>query len=147
MDNVAYALELVPFRSAGYSNGAFGLSGAMVRVGFSSFNNWANSGRYVSAQAQGMVCQGGGCHDKVLTQFSPSPLNGIGLLVPNVVSLNVGSEFLAPIGIMPGLRFLDMTSYQPGDEFSLGPDTWKVFPWYQKGGLSYQRAIAMLKVS
>lgn len=146
MDNSANALELVPFRCADYAGAGFGLSGSMVRAGFGSFNNWAGSGRSVSTQGQGMVCQGGGCHDKVLTHLSPSTLNGIGLLVPNVVALNVGDEFLAPIGIMPGLRFMDMTSYQSGDEFSLGPDSWKIFPWYQKGGLSYQRAIAMLKV-
>ncbi|MNE91947.1 hypothetical protein D3C80_1896190 [compost metagenome] len=78
----------------------------------------------------------------MLRDFSPNPLNGVGILLPNVVSLNVGDEFLSPIGVVPGIRYMDMTNYTPGDEFSLGPDTWKVFPWYQKGGLSVQRGIA-----
>lgn len=147
MDNGTYALELAPFRAADYWSGSNALAGSMVRVSFGSFNNWANSGRQVVTSLQGMVCQGGGCHDKPLMHFSPAPLNGFATLVPCVISLNVGDEFLCPIGTLPGLRFMDMTNYQARDEFTFGPDTWKVFPWYQKGGLSYQRAIAMLKVS
>jgi len=147
MDNASVGLELVPFRGADYMSGTPGLSGSMVRVGFGSFNNWANSGRLIITARQGMVAQGGGCHDKLLMHFSPSPLNGIATLVPCIISLNVGDEFLAPIGSMPGMRFMDMTNYQPGDEFTFGGDTWKVYPWYQKGGLSFQRALAMLKVA
>jgi hypothetical protein len=41
---------------------------------------------------------------------------------------------------------MDMTNYLPGDEFTIGSDTWKVFPWYTKGGIGYNRGIAYLKV-
>ncbi|MCY1296727.1 hypothetical protein D9M70_461330 [compost metagenome] len=142
VDHSGFAQELVPFRAADYVPSPNGTQGAMVRAAFGSFDNWACSGRTVTSTYQGMVCQGGGCHDKVLRDFSPNPLNGVGILLPNVVSLNVGDEFLSPIGVVPGIRYMDMTNYTPGDEFSLGPDTWKVFPWYQKGGLSVQRGIA-----
>lgn len=93
-----------------------------------------------------MACAGGGVHDKILREFSPNPLNGIGLLLPHIVSLNVGNEYLSPIGAIPGLRHLDITNYLPGDEFTIGSDTWKVFPWYAKGGIGYNRGIAYLKV-
>lgn len=148
-----YACELVPFRAADFSttNSTTGTSGrsaaSMVRVQFGSFNNWAGSGRTVStADGLNMACAGGGVHDKILREFSPNPLNGIGLLLPHIVSLNVGNEYLSPIGAMPGLRHLDITNYLPGDEFTIGSDTWKVFPWYAKGGIGYNRGIAYLKV-
>ena len=148
MDNSSYGLEFVPFRSADYTTNNSGYSfGSMVRAQFGSFNNWAGSGRTVTTAGLNMACQGGGCHDKVLRDYSPNPLNGVGVLLPNIVSLNVGDEYLAPIGVIPGQRLMDMTNYLPGDEFTLGSDTWKVFPWYQKGGIGLNRGIAYLKVS
>ena len=83
----------------------------------------------------------------MLRDYSPNPLNGIGLLLPNIVSLNIGNEYLSPIGVVPGMRYMDMTNYLPGDEFNIGSDTWKVFPWYFKGGIGYNRGIAYLKVT
>lgn len=152
IDNPTYCMECVPFRRAslaGYHSGTYQAgrttSGSMVRTAFSSFDNWAGSGRDATQQPYPWVSQGGGCHDRFIRDLSPSPLNGIGVLVPNVVSLNINNEFLAPIGQVPGMRYMDMTGYLPGDEFTLGGDTWKVFPWYQKGGFSFQRGIAFLK--
>ena len=148
MDSSSYGLEFVPFRGADYSTNNSGYSFAsMVRAAFGSFNNWAGSGRTVTAAGLNMACQGGGCHDKVLREYSPNPLNGVGILVPNIVSLNVGDEYLSPIGIVPGMRYMNMSNYLPGEEFTLGSDTWKVFPWYQKGGLGYNRGIAYKKVT
>lgn len=146
-DNSSYAMELVPFRGADYAfdNSSYSF-GSMVRAAFGSFDNWAGSGRTVITSGLQMACQGGGVHDKVLRDYSPNPLNGIGLLLPNIVSLNIGNEYLSPIGVIPGMRFMDMTNYLPGDEFTIGSDTWKVFPWYAKGGIGYNRGIAYLKV-
>ena len=147
-DNANYAMELVPFRGADYaSNNSSYSFGSMVRAAFGSFDNWAGSGRTVTTAGLQMACQGGGVHDKVLRDYSPNPLNGIGLLLPNIVSLNIGDEYLSPIGVIPGMRFMDMTNYLPGDEFTIGSDTWKVFPWYAKGGIGYNRGIAYLKVA
>lgn len=145
MDNSGYALELVPFRAADYNGSTFSLAGSFVRVAHDSFDNWAWSSRFTSTNMPNSICQGGGCHDRPIRDFSPSPLNGIGVLLPNIVSVNRGQEFLNPIGVMPGLRYMDMTNYLPGAEFTLGADTWKVFPWYAKGGHSLQRGIALLK--
>lgn len=147
-DDATSALELVPFRLADYGpGGAWGrLYGSYVRAAFGSFDNWACSGRNVESVYTGMAAQGGGCHDKMLRACGASPLNGAALLLPNIVSLNIANRYLSPIGVMPGLRYMDMTNFLPGDEFTFGPDTWKVFPWYSKGGkISGNRGIALLK--
>lgn len=146
IDDNSFALEEVPFRGADY--GAYGEQiGSFVRAAFDSFDNWCSSQRNGSSNVTPQSCQGGGVHDKILRDSSPNPLNGVGILTPNVVSVNRANEYLHPLGVVPGIRFMDMTNYQPGDEFALGPDTWKVFPWYQKGGRSFQRGIAYKKVT
>jgi len=130
IDNSSYALEEVPFRGADY--GATSLQiGSFVRAAFDSFDNWCSSQRTGTSNVTPQSCQGGGVHDKILRDSSPNPLNGVGIL----------------FGVVPGIRFMDMTNYLPGDEFTLGSDTWKVFPWYQKGGRSFQRGIAYKKVT
>lgn len=145
IDNGPYSLEEVPFRAADYGGVSY-KPGSCVRAAFGSFDNWCGSQYRVAGSLLTQVCQGGGVHDKLLRDLSPNPLNGIGILTPNIVSVLRGEEFLSPLGEVPGMRYMDMTNYLPGDEFSLGSDLWKVFPWYQKGGRSYQRGIALLKV-
>ncbi|WOR80334.1 structural protein [Pseudomonas phage PSP2] len=146
IDNGSYALEEVPFRGADI-NTTSSQCGSFLRAAFDSFDNWCGSGRTATSSYQPQSCQGGGCHDKVLRDYSPNPLNGVGILLPNIVSVVRGNEYLNPVGIVPGMRYMDMTLYQPGEEFSLGADVWKVFPWYQKGGRSWQRGIAYKKVT
>ena len=145
IDSISYALEEVPFRGADY-NATNNQVGSFVRASFDSFDNWCSSQRTGSTGVTPQSCQGGGVHDKILRDSSPNPMNGIGILTPNIVSVNRANEYLHPVGIIPGIRFMDMTNYLPGDEFTLGSDTWKVFPWYNKGGRSFQRGIAYLKV-
>lgn len=147
-DEAGHALELVPFRLADYSgtSSLYRQAGSYVRAAFGSFDNWACSGRSAANVYTAMGAQGGGCHDKMLRACGASPLNGTALLLPNIVSLNIANQYLSPIGVMPGLRYMDMTNFLPGDEFTFGPDTWKVFPWYTKGGnISGNRGIALLK--
>lgn len=146
IDRSGYSLEEVPFRSGDYG-GDLGKGGSMVRAAFDSFDNWCGSARVATSTHLTQACQGGGVHDKILRDSSPNPMNGIGILTPHVVSVLRSAEFLHPIGTIPGLRYMDMTNYLPGDEFTFGLDTWKVFPWYQKGGRSYTRGIAHKKVT
>ena len=146
IDISSWALEEVPFRGADI-NTTDSQCGSFLRAAFDSFDNWCGSGRTSTSSYQPQSCQGGGCHDKVLRDYSPNPLNGVGILLPNIVSVVRGNEYLSPVGIVPGMRYMDMTLYQPGEEFSLGTDVWKVFPWYQKGGRSWQRGIAYKKVT
>lgn len=44
-----------------------------------------------------------------------------------------GSGFFSEIGYVPGIRMVNIARWAPGDEFSIGPDTWKVFPWWRQG--------------
>ena len=151
-------LEFYPFRGASYSASAWGASsGSMVRVQVGSVNNWAASGgsNIVTSAATGhgaqysssmsLAATGGAVHDKILMNFSPSPLNGVAVLLPNIVGV-YNSPGISPVGVVPGMRHLDISNYLPGDEITFGGDTWKVFPWYQKGGISIQRGIAYKKV-
>ena len=148
VENASYALEEVPFRAAGYMGGSTAAkSGSFLRAQFDSFNNWCQSSRSPAYSQTGQACQGGAVHDKVLMSMSPNPMNGVGILLPQIVSVNRNDKYLNPVGVMPGLRYMDMTLYQPGEEFTLGSTTWKVFPWYQKGGRSVQRGIAYKKVT
>lgn len=148
IDSSSYSLEEVPFRRADYTvNNSNNKAGAYLRAQFDSFDNWCGSARSATDTDMFQACQGGGCHDKVLRDYSPNALNGVGLLLPNIVSVNRNNEFLSPVGVVPGMRYMDMTLYQPGEEFTLGTDVWKVFPWYQKGGRSWQRGIAYKKVT
>ena len=146
IDNSTYALEEVPFRGADYSATTTQV-GSFVRAAFDSFDNWCSSQRVGTTTVTPQSCQGGGVHDKILRDSSPNPMNGIGILTPNIVSVNRANEYLHPVGMIPGIRFMDMTNYLPGDEFTIGTDTWKVFPWYNKGGRSFQRGIAYKKVT
>lgn len=146
IDNSSYALEEVPFRGADYAATTLQI-GSAVRAAFDSFDNWCGSAVRASSSNMAQACQGGGVHDKIIRDSSPNPMNGVGILTPNVVSVNRANEYLHPVGVVPGMRYMDMTNYLPGDEFTLGSDTWKVFPWYQKGGRSFQRGIAYKKVT
>lgn len=144
IDNVSYSQEEVPFRCADI-NSLTGQIGSYLRTAFDSFDGWCTSCYTIANNRTGQACQGGGVHDKILRDSSPNSLNGIGFLTSNIVSVTRGT-YLNPIGVIPNIRFMDMTNYQPGDEFVIGSDTWKVFPWYQQGGRSYQRGIAYKKI-
>lgn len=41
--------------------------------------------------------------------------------------------FYSPLGSFPNIRYLDMARFAPGQEITIGSDTWKVFPMIRKG--------------
>ncbi len=133
---------MYPGRSFEYTTSQ-NASGFFVRGAEGAFDGWFHSNR--SNGYTGREIYGSYNIDRIIAEFAPDPLNGVGVLSPNVISVKVG-EYLRPLGTMPGLRYMRMDNYLSGDEFSLGSDTWKVLPWYQKGGYSYERAMAFLKV-
>jgi hypothetical protein len=137
------SLEEVPFRYSAYSLNSPSNSGSAVRVALDTFDNWAGSGPVASSTYLGQIVTG--LKEKILLYCSPNPLNGVGVLIPITVNISRADLYYHPLGTVPGIRYLDMTNYLPGDEFTLGGDTWKVFPWYNKGGRSYEHGIAYLK--
>lgn len=59
-------------------------------------------------------------------------------------------NFYSPLGEVPNMRYINMTRFVAGQEFSLGSDTWKVFPWVKQGAPvphSGQHAFAYKKVA
>lgn len=61
-------------------------------------------------------------------------LSGNTPLMPVQLRARRADDYWSPIGEVPGIRFLNMERFVAGDEFTVGPDTWKVFPWVAKGG-------------
>jgi hypothetical protein len=143
----AWSMEEAPFRSASSGNQGGTGSGSYLRCAIDAFDNWAQAASQDASSLTGRSCGGGGTHDRLLRDQSLNPLNGVGITFPHVVWLCRNDQYAHPVGIVPGMRYMDMTNYLPGDEFTLGSDTWKVFPWWQKGGRSDQVAIAYLVVT
>lgn len=58
---------------------------------------------------------------------------GVTPIQPIKIRVERPSGYWSELGEVPAMRFLNMARFQPGDEFSIGPDTWKVFPVVRKG--------------
>ena len=59
--------------------------------------------------------------------------SGITPLRPIKMRVERGSGFFSEIGYVPGIRRVNIQRWAVGDEFSIGPDTWKVFPFWRQG--------------
>lgn len=137
------SLEEAPFSASAWGK-VNKRCGSAVRCAFDAFDNWAGCAYQssVSYLSEAVVA----LQDRIIFMASPNPLNGVGVLTPINVSVVRNGFNYHPLGVVPGIRYIDMTNYLPGDEFTLGSDTYKVFPWYNKGGRSYELGIAHLKV-
>lgn len=51
---------------------------------------------------------------------------------PMMYFANRASSLRSPIGRMPNIRSINVTNFFPGELITFGPDTWKVFPVFQK---------------
>lgn len=67
-------------------------------------------------------------------------------LLPFTVYVAASSVYY-PVGELKHMRRLSIANYAAAEEFSLGGDTWKVFPTLQKGGSSGQSGFAIRKVA
>jgi hypothetical protein len=145
IDHANYGLEEAPFRLSAYGS-AWYLSGSAVRFSDAPLgaDGWARSGVFNSDTGL-LYSVVGRSQEDIMSLCGPSPLNGLSVLTPVIVRLNRDSVYHSPMGAMKDFRYLDITNYLPGDEFTLGPDTWKVFPIYQKGGRSLNQGLAYRK--
>ncbi|QNN97190.1 hypothetical protein P9A51_gp35 [Xanthomonas phage Xp12] len=135
--------ELIPFRM-GYQRGSD--SASFVRCNVDSNNGWAASRYTADTSTYGpLAAIGQSYYDEGLRQYTPSALGWQTALLRQTVYIGRGNQFASPYGEIAHMRRLEMTNYVPGDEFTLGSDTWKVFPYYQKGGATGQRGYAILK--
>lgn len=63
-----------------------------------------------------------------------SVLTGRAPLLPLWVAVNRGSGLWSDVGLPPDMRFVRMDNMEPGQEYTLGTDTWVVFPVARKNG-------------
>lgn len=144
VDDSSRALEIMPGRVSEYSStGSKG--GCFVRIAEGGFDAWAQTCRGSASPSYSARSLQGVGQSKIIAELAPDPLNEVGVLVPSTLGLYIGSTLVQPIGTIPGLRYMRMDSFLPGDEFSLGSDVWNVYPWLQQGGWSLQRGMAFLK--
>lgn len=128
------------FASDSASNGNRGGVRCDVDGNTNYFAPFARYDRYTTPVASGamgnMQNTGAGEHEGRVTLFYNRSINswsGITPLQPVKIRVERPSGYWSEIGIVPAIRFLNMTRFQAGDEFSIGSDTWKVFPWVRKG--------------
>ena len=132
-----------PWRASGF--GSSNRSASAVRCLVDGIDGWAASGR-ASNYSPTAKASTGFVYEDLLAHLGVNQLTNRALLAPIVVSAVRDDEYISPIGRIVGIRYMDMTGYLPGDEFTVGSDTWKIFPIYQKSGRSREKAITYLKV-
>ncbi len=75
-------------------------------------------------------------------EFYSKSINSIGgttPLMPVTIRVERDSNYWSEIGHVPAIRFVNMSRFSAADEFSIGGDTWKVFPWLRKGNVAGQQ--------
>lgn len=103
----------------------------------SKVNAWANSPGYpfYNGLAYGSTGQSSGLGFLTTLAYTrnQAPFSGNVLLAPiqNYI-VRVGGLY-SPIGTFPNVRYLRMDRFTPGEEISIGTDTWKIFPFIRQG--------------
>ena len=88
---------------------------------------------------------------------APMAWNGVAPLCPLMVTATRSTINLwSLLGEFPDVRYINIKNLSPGDEITLGADTWKVFPIFCKSNtwvsgqatpLSYEHGLAYKKIS
>ena len=63
---------------------------------------------------------------------SPSAWNGESVLVPIQVITSRPSNLWSLVGELTHARYVRLDNLEPGQLITLGPDRWKVYPFYRK---------------
>lgn len=73
-----------------------------------------------------------------LFENSPNSFNGVHPLLYIYLLAQRSSSNYSILGYLDGVRQINMLNKLPGDEITLGSDTWKIFPWFiQEENLLY----------
>lgn len=113
-------------------------SPAFVSVSVDSETGWHWSDSYSSGRdaAKRYIVDNFKRYETTLG-IQPNTLNSLAVMMPVVVSVergttSHGSERLSPLGELPGVYFLRISSLTPGQQITLGSDDYRVFPFYYK---------------
>lgn len=122
------------------------------------FAPFERAASYATPTASGLgALAGGSTGDDYRSRFydafflrSVNSWSGVTPLKPIKIRVERGANYYSEIGEVPGIRSILMSRFQPGDEFTIGSDVWKVFPWVRQGMVtdqqySYDYAFAYLK--
>ena len=140
------AATIYPFRSASYAANSTHCS-SFIKVNIDGHDGWAGEGRYITNSSTPLACAGVGTWDEALIQGASSVYNWQTVMLPQILMISRDAAIAySPFGEIINFRRLDITNYNLGEEFSLGPDTWKTFPLFQKNGYSFTRGFALKKV-
>lgn len=71
---------------------------------------------------------------KLPYQAAASELTGRAPLMPLWVAAARGSSLFSDMGYPPGMRAIRMDNIEPGQEYTIGSDTWVVFPVSRRNG-------------
>lgn len=138
--------ECIPFRNSYYAGGT-GSCSSFLRVNIDNHDGWAGGGRIASNSPSPLAAISAEYWDGDTLTATTSPFTWQTQLLPYMVGVVRSDTAISPFGEIKNLRRLDITNYLPAEEFALGPDTWKVFPLYQKAGWSQTKGFAVRKVA
>ena len=138
--------SMVPFRGAYYLK-TTGYSSSIIRVNIDNHDGWAFEASRSDISNSPIAAVGPHYYNQDFETATTSPYSWQTQLLPYVIGIVRSDASVSPFGEIKHLRELDITNYMEAEEIVLGPDTWKVFPLYQKGGYSLQRGIAIRKVA
>ncbi|UTC27977.1 hypothetical protein [Stenotrophomonas phage A1432] len=140
-----YQKELIPFRLAYLASGNYAVS-SFVRVNIDSINGWAASARRNTDSPAPLAAAGQARWDEWMRSATMTAAGWQTVLLRQTVYIPRSDTSYSPFGEIKYMRRLEMTNYLAAEEFTLGSEVWKVFPYRQKGGPSLQRGIAIRKV-
>ncbi|MDE2000386.1 MAG: hypothetical protein KGI52_15830 [Burkholderiales bacterium] len=115
--------SVAPFMSP-YVNGAYQVSSAFVHCEL--------DGALWPGDASGINYPTFSLQASPLWARGPNVWNAQTVLLPWILWLSRVGGYTSPIGHIAHLRAARIDNYTPGDIITLGPDRWKIFPWWRK---------------
>lgn len=146
VDYSSGAGSMIPFRGAAY-HGSTDCNSSMIRVNIDNHDGWAFEANSSNHSPSSIAAVGPHYYNQDIETATTSPYSWQTQLLPYTIGIVRSNTNISPFGEIKHLRELDITNYIEAEEIVLGPDTWKVFPVYQKGGYTLQRGIAIRKVA
>lgn len=83
-------------------------------------------------------------HWSPLSGRSPNNFNQVSVLIPYWLQTQRASHRVL-VARAPWIRHMRITNFNPGDTFELGGDTWQVFPYFEREGLTGLEGMAILR--
>lgn len=95
-------------------------------------------------EEDGSACREGvaNVHWSPLVTRSPNSFNEVSVMVPFWIQTQ-REDHVVLIGQQPHIRYIPMDNFNPGDTFELGNETWQVFPYFERGGITGMAGIAI----